>query len=883
LILRSITVSRWGAFTEPVNIEGFTEGINLLEAPNEAGKSTLLEALRMAFFDKHNLTGREIQEIVPWGKRVSPCVEVEFLSNGRDYKIVKQFVEKPFSQLYIDGELYAEGTAADEAILEVVGGTSPGRGLSKTAHLGLAGILWVPHGGVHLTDKPEWDGKLLEGFASPSSVIQGSKEREFQNKLDSKLAEYLTPKGRSKSTSLINQISGDLDSLNAEIAEVFENTQRLEKCSQNVQKSVESQRIIEGELTELEERLSETRSKIDEVSEGIQALQKQESEVEKLARESEALKEKIGRFETLKSEISSMSKRREEIGEDLSGKKIEIKPIEKRMSALSDELRSLKAQDKEKSIDIEKADIHEKLREKAEQLREMEDILREAEEITKKIQELNKEIEKLNAPDEESVKEIKELRERISTLELKLESSGLRLELKPKKSVKGKISLDGKEEKFQATPKKPGEWVAVRTVELNVADVGTLNVASGAAEQEELEEKLTDARMQAEKHPLASFSNTEIDDLLRKERMLEGDISKLQAEYMGKLGKNPKAKLQKAAKLKKEVQRLKKKAGKAEGKTNLSQLKGELEKIKAGQEKLEDEIAEFTRSLEEIKETINSHNLELTKIDTDIKNRREEMNRLNEDGLTQQQRERELKGVLSKLEKEQRKLDGLKEQYGDLPEKLKKDVVRFEKAKAECRKKLDDCKQAVYTTKGEIAHLQEIADHVKLARLKEKRSSLEAQLKEREAYLEGLKLLDERIRVKRGDVAQQVHGPLQKRINQLLRSLTGLKYDGILFDEKLAPTGVQVSGLIEPEPWGRLSYGLREQISVLTRLALGEITGETEKQMVVLDDPLVNTDDQRMVEMFHIFEALSDKLQVVILTCHGRNYRPLSATKLELV
>ena len=132
-------------------------------------------------------------------------------------------------------------------------------------------------------------------------------------------------------------------------------------------------------------------------------------------------------------------------------------------------------------------------------------------------------------------------------------------------------------------------------------------------------------------------------------------------------------------------------------------------------------------------------------------------------------------------------------------------------------------------------------------------------------------------------MVQQVHAPLEKRINQLLQSLTGLKYDGITFDEKLAPAGVRVSGVMDQEPWSRLSYGLREQISVLTRLALGEITGDSEKQMVVLDDPLVNTDDQRMVEMFRIFEALSEKLQLVIFTCHGRNYRPLEATKLELV
>lgn len=338
-----------------------------------------------------------------------------------------------------------------------------------------------------------------------------------------------------------------------------------------------------------------------------------------------------------------------------------------------------------------------------------------------------------------------------------------------------------------------------------------------------------------------------------------------------------------AAKLKKEAQQLRNSAGNAKGKPDLPALKRELYRIRSDIEEKESDLAGFTQKHNEIKDTINRLRIDLKGIEVSIESRREEIDRLNQDGLSQQQREMELESVLSKQEDERRKLAILRDKYGDLAVKLKKDIEMFERAKIECRKKLDECKQAVYSTKSEISHLQEVADHVQLARLKEKRSDLETQLREKEAYLEGLRLLDDRIKVKEKEVVQQVHGPLEKRVNQLLRSLTGLRYDGIMFDEKLVPVGVRVSGISEPEPWERLSYGLREQISVLTRLALGEITGGTDRQMVVLDDPLVNTDDQRMVEMFHVFEALSDKLQLVIFTCHGRNYRPLNATRLELV
>ena len=52
VILRSIVVQGWRCFANPVSVGPFTEGLNVLHAPNAAGKSTLLKPLRLG------LTGR---------------------------------------------------------------------------------------------------------------------------------------------------------------------------------------------------------------------------------------------------------------------------------------------------------------------------------------------------------------------------------------------------------------------------------------------------------------------------------------------------------------------------------------------------------------------------------------------------------------------------------------------------------------------------------------------------------------------------------------------------------------------------------------------------------------------------------------------------------
>ena len=53
MIVRSIAVANWRCFLEPVVIGEFTDGLNIVHAPNGTGKSKLFEALRHAMLDGH--------------------------------------------------------------------------------------------------------------------------------------------------------------------------------------------------------------------------------------------------------------------------------------------------------------------------------------------------------------------------------------------------------------------------------------------------------------------------------------------------------------------------------------------------------------------------------------------------------------------------------------------------------------------------------------------------------------------------------------------------------------------------------------------------------------------------------------------------------------
>src|SRR3546814_14485006 len=83
LQLRRISLNNFRKFREPLTIEGLGEGLNIIIEPNERGKSTILEALRAAFFVRHATKNQLAQIFAPSGEAVPPEIGVSFDKIGR--------------------------------------------------------------------------------------------------------------------------------------------------------------------------------------------------------------------------------------------------------------------------------------------------------------------------------------------------------------------------------------------------------------------------------------------------------------------------------------------------------------------------------------------------------------------------------------------------------------------------------------------------------------------------------------------------------------------------------------------------------------------------------------------------------------------------------
>lgn len=153
MIIRSLEVANFRKFREPLRIEGFTDGFNIVVEPNETGKSTLLEALRAAFFIRYSAKTELVRSYVPIGDDVAPRVSVGFELKGQVWALEKQFMKSPSVRLTGNGGR-RESEAAEEALQELLGFERGNNRGSDPEARGPLGMLWVEQASALAVESP---------------------------------------------------------------------------------------------------------------------------------------------------------------------------------------------------------------------------------------------------------------------------------------------------------------------------------------------------------------------------------------------------------------------------------------------------------------------------------------------------------------------------------------------------------------------------------------------------------------------------------------------------------------------------------------------------------------------------------------------------------
>jgi DNA repair exonuclease SbcCD ATPase subunit len=160
---------------------------------------------------------------------------------------------------------------------------------------------------------------------------------------------------------------------------------------------------------------------------------------------------------------------------------------------------------------------------------------------------------------------------------------------------------------------------------------------------------------------------------------------------------------------------------------------------------------------------------------------------------------------------------------------------------------------------------------------------LEELLAEREridARADAAELLFQTFAIHRTAARERYLAPLTSEIERLGRIVFGDDVQ-VTLDEDLKITHRTLGG--QTLPFGHLSVGAQEQLGVLARLACAALVGRDDGAPVILDDALGWSDPARLSRMGAALSAAGQTCQVIVLTCYPDRYATVGgATAVQL-
>ncbi|MBE2993772.1 AAA family ATPase [Sphingomonas sp. CFBP 13603] len=197
LKLRRITANNFRKFRAPVKIDGLTDGLNIVVEPNETGKSTLLEAIRAAFFVPHRSSNQLTRSYQPFGENVAPEVEVSFDVTGVPWTVTKRFLKSPSMELRGPSGR-SQGDAAEEQLQALLGFEKDTSRNGDVTAYGALGLLWVGQAEALAVSAP---GRIVRDTiqstleAEVGTILGGAAYERVRERVDQQCAVFWTAKG----------------------------------------------------------------------------------------------------------------------------------------------------------------------------------------------------------------------------------------------------------------------------------------------------------------------------------------------------------------------------------------------------------------------------------------------------------------------------------------------------------------------------------------------------------------------------------------------------------------------------------------------------------------------------------------------------------------
>lgn len=847
-------------------IENIPSGLSVLAEPNEFGKSTLFEVLRVALFEKHSNRNKNVKQLESVSGS-SPLIELDFIANEKKYRIRKQFLKGSFAELlHVDtGEkLKADGEAHDW-IIDLIGATKAGEGPT--------GLLWVEQG--NSMDPPEAGeaGKTLLANLLEQEVGEvtgGERARLILKRVQEELSRLITKTGQPR-IGPYKTVLSDLEQTDASISDIESKLSlaenllvELQQLTQTIKGLEDPEELnrIETELKNARDRLQKAEKEHDLLSITYDRLEDKKIEVSRSKKDLEEFLKRSQDAEALLQTLESVPEKR-----NACKSKIEKCENDRRRIRSQEQQLKLERTKAEKTLDLcVKAERLVTARERSESVRES---LQKAEKTHQEIISLKGRLNR-NQISDSILDKLKNANNKLVRLKEQLSSDSTTITPFLTSLGENIVTLDG--QKITKRTDITGSQV------LHLGDYGEIAIDANIPEKIKNDYENTKIGFEDMLSSHGVLTLSEAEEKAVEHRNLKSNIQNLQFQLDHVAPKG-------ITELKETYET---ECAVLSDESISEDIIANLPTITVAQQR-----CEYTRqAYDHAKDDLNTSEIAYSEAQSESKQLESKTEQYDQQykeiiasiGVRDTWNSRKEKFTLNfeKRTKEREELENeieKKENAFPTLEVARDDVKRFEDSKEINTKKLHSKKIREAEVRRDLAAISDKGLEEELGNLKQQKHQLENRRLSLESHISALRLLESILVDSQKSLQEQFLKPVSNELGPLLK---------IVFpDAEVALGGDYYAEELRRhdriDTIDTLSGGTREQIAVLTRLAFAQLMAKRGREMpVVLDDALVWCDDKRLEDVFRALRYASRDVQCIVLTCHEKGFSTLGAPILDV-
>lgn len=868
--LTRIRIEQFKQFRQPFEIADLEAGLNLFTGANEAGKSTIVAAIRAAFFERHR--SGSVDDLRPWGDAsASPSVELEFTVGAEPYRLSKRFLGKKRCELQA-GSQRLDGVEAEDHLAELLGFQHAGKGVSKAEHWGIPGLLWIQQGSAqdlrepvsHATDhlRSVLNTSLGEIASSGGDEVLAQVET-----LRNELLTAATGKPRGAYQQALEQaaaLEAGLRSLDAEIAAYREKVDRLATLRRE-----HAADEAEQPWTIFRQQEHAATASLDAIRQVEAALQSDRQRASQIEAQINLLRGQLDTFASQEQVVAIRRTALENADQERHANNTLVEQWQSGAQQATDRHTASREALRLARQEAARCDLDRQLDELRRKQESTADALARAGTEQAALTALQKQLAEteIDPKDLNTLKaqqsELHELRIRCDTAATRLLfalSDGSRIEI-------GQESVTGS-----------GDRLLTETTRVTLPGLGQLDITPGGADLAELgrqQQALADSHAALlQRLGLASLDAAEARHQNYTRHQAEArtatatlkalapkGIEALRAEQAGYDAR--------AGEIEHALARLPAAPENAAELASVSQAEAAEETARQSLDQLNRQLNEARIAAGNAQTTHESAARELAAAQAvlDAADRAARLSAANRN-LVDARAEQDI--LIERIEARARQVAEAN------PDILQQDVERFRTSAGQLEKQHAERRDLLMRLEVELqtAGAQGLEERrAEAARDQEQVRRRSDELQRRAQALDHLLKL---LRDKRAVLTRKLQAPLQKHLNHYLQLL--FPHASLDIDENLTPGPLTRPGSngAETSLFEELSFGAREQMGVISRLAYADLLKEADRPtLIILDDALVHSDAARLAQMKRLLFDAATRHQILLFTCHPADWRDL--------